>query len=331
MKRFIGAALAAVGTALGGTVVGAAGAEDFTPAVVFDMGSKFDKSFNEAAWNGAERFTAETGIPYREFEVTNPAMREQAIRNMARRGAQIVVAMGFAQAAAVEAVAREFPDTRFTLVDMVVDLPNVQSLIFKEHEGSFLVGMAAAMASKTGRIGFVGGMDIPLIRKFALGYVEGAKYVNPDIEIYQNMTGTTPAAWNDPTRGGELARSQFDRGADVVYAAAGGTGIGVYQAARDAGKLAIGVDSNQNYLHPGTMLTSMVKRVDVAVYEAFQSARDGSWKGGVQILGLAEDGVGWALDAHNRSLVSAEMEAAIERARQDIIAGRIVVTDYMAQ
>lgn len=335
MRRFIGAALAAVGTALGGTaggaVVGAAGAEDFAPAIVFDMGSKFDKSFNEAAWNGAERFKAETGIPYREFEVANPAMREQAIRNMARRGAQIVVAMGFAQAAAVEAVAREFPDTRFTLVDMVVDLPNVQSLIFKEHEGSFLVGMAAAMASKTGRIGFVGGMDIPLIRKFALGYVEGARYVNPDIEIYQNMTGATPAAWSDPTRGGELARSQFDRGADVVYAAAGGTGIGVYQAARDAGKLAIGVDSNQNYLHPGTMLTSMVKRVDVAVYEAFGSARDGSWKGGVQILGLAEDGVGWALDEYNRSLVSAEMEAAIERARQDIIAGRIVVTDYMAQ
>ena len=332
MKRLIGAVLAAVGmTAVGTTAVGTAGAADFTPAVVFDMGSKFDKSFNEAAWNGAERFKAETGIAYREFEVSNPAMREQAIRNMARRGARIVVAMGFAQAAAVEAVAREFPDTKFTLVDMVVDLPNVQSLIFKEHEGSFLVGMAAAMASKTGKVGFVGGMDIPLIRKFALGYVEGARYVNPDIEIYQNMTGTTPAAWNDPTRGGELARSQFDRGADVVYAAAGGTGIGVYQAARDAGKLAIGVDSNQNYLHPGTMLTSMVKRVDVAVYEAFKSARDGSWKGGVQILGLAEDGVGWALDEYNRRLVPAGMEAAIEQARQDIIAGRIVVTDYMAQ
>ena len=332
MKRLIGAVLAAVGmTAVGTTAVGTAGATDFTPAVVFDMGSKFDKSFNEAAWNGAERFKAETGIAYREFEVSNPAMREQAIRNMARRGARIVVAMGFAQAAAVEAVAREFPDTKFTLVDMVVDLPNVQSLIFKEHEGSFLVGMAAAMASKTGKIGFVGGMDIPLIRKFALGYVEGARYVNPDIEIYQNMTGTTPAAWNDPTRGGELARSQFDRGADVVYAAAGGTGIGVYQAARDAGKLAIGVDSNQNYLHPGTMLTSMVKRVDVAVYEAFKSARDGSWKGGVQILGLAEDGVGWALDEYNRRLVPAGMEAAIEQARRDIIAGRIVVTDYMAQ
>ena len=327
MKRLIVAALAAIGIAAGGM----AQAEDFTPAVVFDMGGKFDKSFNEAAFNGAEKFKADTGVQYREFEVTNPSMREQALRNMARRGAQVVVAMGFAQAAAVETVAQEFPETKFTLIDMVVDLPNVQSVIFKEHEGSFLVGMAAAMASQTGKVGFVGGMDIPLIRKFALGYVEGAKHVNPDIEIFQNMTGTTPAAWNDPTKGGELARSQFDRGADVVYAAAGGTGIGVYQAAKDAGKLAIGVDSNQNYIHPGTMLTSMIKRVDVAVYESFRAAQEGTWQGGIQVLGLAEDGVGWALDEHNRSLVSAEMEAAIEQARQDIIAGNIAVTDYMAQ
>ena len=327
MNRTIIGALAAVGIA----VAGMAQAEDFTPAVVFDMGGKFDKSFNEAAFNGAERFKADSGIQYRDFEVTNPSMREQALRNMARRGAQVVVAMGFAQAAAVETVAQEFPDTKFTLIDMVVDLPNVQSVIFKEHEGSFLVGMAAALASETGKVGFVGGMDIPLIRKFALGYVEGAKHINPDIEIYQNMTGTTPSAWNDPTRGGELARSQFDRGADVVYAAAGGTGIGVYQAAKDAGKLAIGVDSNQNYMHPGTMLTSMIKRVDVAVYESFRAAREGTWQGGIQILGLAEDGVGWALDEHNRSLIPAEVEAAIEQAREDIIAGRIAVTDYMAQ
>ena len=327
MKRLIVAALAAAGIAVGGM----AQAEDFTPAVVFDMGGKFDKSFNEAAFNGAEKFKADTGVQYREFEVTNPSMREQALRNMARRGAQVVVAMGFAQAAAVETVAQEFPETKFTLIDMVVDLPNVQSVIFKEHEGSFLVGMAAAMASSTGKVGFVGGMDIPLIRKFALGYVEGAKHVNPDIDIFQNMTGTTPAAWNDPTKGGELARSQFDRGADVVYAAAGGTGIGVYQAAKDAGKLAIGVDSNQNYIHPGTMLTSMIKRVDVAVYESFKAAQDGTWQGGIQVLGLAEDGVGWAVDEHNRSLVSDEMEAAVEQARQDIIAGTIRVTDYMTQ
>ncbi len=332
MKKLLIGILAALTLAVVGPFgLGTAKADDFAPAIVFDMGGKFDKSFNEAAYNGAEKFKGESGVAYREFEVTNPSQREQAMRNMARRGATIIVAMGFAQAAAVETVAKEFPDTKFTLIDMVVDLPNVQSVIFKEHEGSFLVGMAAAMASQTGKVGFIGGMDIPLIRKFALGYVEGAKYVNGDIEVFQNMTGTTPAAWNDPTKGGELARSQFDRGADVVYAAAGGTGVGVYQAAKDAGKFAIGVDSNQNYIHPGTMLTSMVKRVDVAVYDAFMSAKNGTWQGGFKVLGLAEDGVGFALDKYNRDLVSADMEAKIDAARQDIIAGKISVTDYMAQ
>jgi basic membrane protein A len=322
MKRTILAALAATAIATTAT------AADFKPAVVFDMGGKFDKSFNEAAYNGAERFKKETGINYREFEVTNVSQREQALRNMARRGANIVIAMGFAQASAVEKVAKEYPDVKFTLVDAVVDLPNVQSVVFKEHEGSFLVGMAAAMASKTGKVGFVGGMDIPLIRKFALGYVEGAKYVDKNIEVFENMTGTTPAAWNDPTKGGELARSQFDRGADVVYAAAGGTGLGVYQAAKDSGKLAIGVDSDQNYLHPGTMLTSMVKRVDVAVHDAFKTAMDGTWKGGIKVLGLKEKGVGYALDKYNRDLITPKMEARLNQARQDIIDGKIKVTDY---
>ena len=326
MKRVFLTIVAATAFALSG----AATAEEFLPAVVFDMGGKFDKSFNEAAYNGAQKFTADTGIAYRDFEVTNPSMREQAIRNMAKRGATVIIAMGFAQAAAVEKVAQEYPDVKFTLIDMVVDLPNVQSVVFKEHEGSFLVGMAAAMASKTGKVGFVGGMDIPLIRKFALGYVEGAKYVDPDVEVYQNMTGTTPQAWNNPAKGGELARSQFDRGADVVYAAAGGTGLGVYQAAKDAGKLAIGVDSNQNYLHPGTMLTSMIKRVDVAVYESFAAAKAGTWQPGIQVLGLAEDGVGYSIDEHNRGLISPDMEGEIEAARAGIIDGSIPVTDYTA-
>src|SRR6185436_17609004 len=169
-------------------------AQEFVPAIVFDMGGKFDKSFNEAAYTGAERFKKETGIAYREFEVTNEAQREQALRTMARRGSPIVVGIGFGQATGMDKVAREFPSLKFAIVDAVVDLPNVQSIVFKEHEGSFLVGMAAAMASKTGKIGFVGGMDIPLIRRFAVGYVEGARYVNPKIEVYQNMTGTTPAA-----------------------------------------------------------------------------------------------------------------------------------------
>ncbi len=321
----VGLVLAALG------VAGPARAQEFTPAIVYDMGGKFDKSFNEAAYNGAERFKKETGVAYREFEVTAEAQREQALRNMARRGSPIVVAVGFSQASGVEKVAKEFPNVKFAIIDAVVDLPNVQSIVFKEHEGSFLVGMAAAMASKTGKIGFVGGMDIPLIRKFALGYEEGARYVNPKIEIFQNMTGTTPAAWNDPTRGGELARSQFDRGADVVYAAAGATGLGVLQAAKDKGRLAIGVDSNQNYLHPGSVLTSMVKRVDQAVYEAFKTARDGTWKAGRRTLGVAEGGVGWALDEYNRSLVSQEMERRLQQARADIIAGKIKVTDFMAK
>ncbi len=319
MSLFAVAASLAAGTAL---------AQDLKPAVVFDMGGKFDRSFNEGIYNGVERFREETGIDYAEFEVTNESQREQALRRMARSGSDIVIAVGFAQAPALEVVAREFPDTKFTLIDMVVDLPNVQSVVFKEHEGSFLVGMLAAMASESNAVGFVGGMDIPLIRKFACGYEQGVHYVDPDMAVYQNMTGTTPAAWNDPSRGGELARSQFDRGADVVYAAAGGTGTGVYQAAADSGKLAIGVDSNQNYLHPGTMLTSMLKRVDVAAYDAFNDALNGSWEPGIKVLGLAEEGVGWALDEHNESLITQEMKDAVEAASAAIIAGDISVVDY---
>jgi basic membrane protein A and related proteins len=310
---------------------GAAAAQEYVPAIVFDMGGKFDKSFNQAAYEGAERFKKETGIAYREFEVTQPAQREQALQQLARRGATVVVAVGFAQASGVEKIAKEFPNVKFNIIDAAVDLPNVQSFLFQEHEGSFLVGMLAALASKTGKVGFVGGMDIPLIRKFALGYVEGVKHVNPTAEVFQNMTGTTPSAWNDPTKGAELARSQFGRGADIVYAAAGGTGVGVYQAAKDAGKFAIGVDSNQNYLHPGTMLTSMVKRVDVAVFEAFKSAREGSWKAGTRVLGLKEGAISWALDEHNRRIVTADMEAKLAQAEKDIIAGKIKVTDYTKQ
>ena len=324
MKRLIMAALAAF------AIAAPAAADDFKPAVIFDTGGKFDKSFNEAAYNGAERFKKETGVNYAEFEVTNESQREQSLRKLAQRGATVIVATGFAQAPALKTVAAEFPKVKFVIIDDVVDLPNVQSVIFKEHEGSFLVGVLAAMASKTGKVGFVGGMDIPLIRKFACGYVQGVKYVNPQDEVFQNMTGTTGDAWNDPTKGGELARSQFDRGADVVYAAAGGTGLGVYQAAKDAGKLAIGVDSNQNYIHPGTMLTSMLKRVDLATYNAFKTAQDGTWKPGLQVLGLKEEGVGWALDDNNKPLITADMQAKVEAAKKDIVGGTIKVHDYTA-
>ena len=311
-------------------VAGTAQAAEFKPAVVFDMGGKFDKSFNEGVYNGVEKFAKESGVKYREFEVTNATQREQAIRRMAQRGADPVLGVGFAQAPAIAKVAKEFPNTRFAIIDMVVDLPNVQSIVFKEQEGSFLVGVLAAAASKTGKVGFVGGMDIPLIRRFACGYVQGVKWQNKNGEVYQNMTGTTPSAWNDPAKGAELARSQFDRGADVVYAAAGGTGVGVYQAAKDSGKLAIGVDSNQNHLHPGTMLTSMLKRVDVAAYNVFKTASDGTFKPGITVLGLAENGVGWALDENNAALVSDAMKARVTMAEKGILDGSIKVHDYMA-
>ena len=311
-------------------LLSSASAADYAPAVVYDMGGKFDKSFNEAAYNGAEQFKSESNVEYRDFEPNNPSQREQALRRLAQRGANPIVAVGFSYAPALEKVAAEFPDTRFTIIDMVVDKPNVQSVVFKEHEGSFVVGALAAMASSSGKVGFIGGMDIPLIRRFACGYEQGAKYINDAAEVLQNMTGTTPAAWNDPSKGAELAKSQFDRGADVVYAAAGGTGTGVYQAAKDNSKLAIGVDSNQNHLQPGTMLTSMVKRVDLAVYNAFKAGMDGSWQAGVQVLGLAEGGVGWALDEHNQSLISDDMKAKVAEIEAAIADGSINVHDYMA-
>ena len=295
------------------------------PAVIYDMGGKFDKSFNQAAFDGAERWKKESGKAYLEFEISNPAQREQAKRRMAERGATPIVGIGFAQGSSMEKVAKDFPKLQFAIIDSVVQLPNVQSIVFKEHEGSFLVGMMAAMASKTGKVGFVGGMDIPLIRKFQCGFEQGAKYANPKAEVSANMTGTTPTAWNDPARGAELAKAQFAKGVDVIFAAAGGTGVGVYQAAKDAGKLAIGVDSNQNHLHPGTMLTSMVKRVDVAVYNSFKQH-----KPGVTSLGLKEGGVDYALDQNNAKLVSADMKAKVDAAKADIVSGKIKVVDYMA-
>ncbi|MCK6421634.1 MAG: BMP family ABC transporter substrate-binding protein [Aquabacterium sp.] len=295
------------------------------PAIVYDMGGKFDKSFNEAAYNGAERWKKETGKAYLDFEIANEAQREQALRRMAQKGANPIIGVGFSQGSAIEKVSKDFPKLSFVIIDSVVKQPNVESIVFKEHEGSFLVGMMAAIASKSGKVGFVGGMDIPLIRKFQCGYEQGVKYANPKAEIYANMTGTTASAWNDPTRGAELAKAQFAKGADVVFAAAGGTGMGVYQAAKDAGKLAIGVDSNQNHLQPGTMLTSMVKGVDVAVYNAAKKSTPG-----VSSLGLKEGAVDYALDKHNEKLVTPEMKKRVDAAKADIVAGKIKVADYMA-
>jgi basic membrane protein A len=301
-----------------------------SPAVVYDKAGKFDKSFNEAVFNGVKRFTADTGISVREVEPTNEAQVEQGLKKLAKRGNSPIVAVGFSQANAVSAAAQAYPDTKFTLIDMVVSEANVQNIVFKEHEGSFLVGALAAMKSETGTIGFVGGMDIPLISRFGCGYEQGAKHINANIKVIHNMTGSTPAAFGNPSKGGELTRSQIESGADVIFAAAGGTGLGVYQAAADAGKWAIGVDSNQNHLQPGTMLTSMVKRVGEAAYKSYEAANNGTWTAGVSVMGLAEGGVDWALDEHNRALVTADMEAKVNALKASIIAGDISVHDYMS-
>jgi len=305
-----------------------AGIASADPAIIYDLGGKFDRSFNEAAFNGAERWKAESGGSYKELEMQSEAQREQALRRLAEAGANPVVMTGFAFGDVLAKVAPDFPDTKFAIIDMVVDAPNVKSVVFNEHEGSYLVGMMAALASKSGTVGFIGGMDIPLIRKFGCGYAQGVKAVNPDATVVMNMTGDTPAAWNDPVKGAELAKAQKAQGADVIYAAAGGTGIGVLQAAADEGILSIGVDSNQNHLHPGKVLTSMLKRVDNAVYEAFKEGGDLST--GINVMGLANEGVGYAMDDNNAPLVSAEMAAAVDDAAAKIKSGEITVHDYMS-
>ncbi len=310
-------ALAAAALAAGALAVQA------QPAIIFELGGKNDKSFGQAAWEGAERWKKATGKPYLEFEIAGAAQREQAARRFAQRGANPIVGVGFPQASSIEAVAREFPKLSFAIVDMVVALPNVQSFVYREHEGAFLAGQLAALASKSGKLGFVGGQDIPLVRKVLCGYEQGARYANPKVQVISAMTGTTNAAWTDPARGAELTRTQAAQGADVIFAAAGTTGLGVLQAAADLGLLGIGVDSNQNGLHPGRMLTSMLKRTDVAVFQAFSGVQPG-----VTTLGLKEGGLDLAYDEHNARLVTPAMRASVEAAKADIIAGRLVVADW---
>lgn len=319
MHKLLGAA---AGIAL---TAGAAAAD---PALIFDLGGKFDKSFNEAAFTGAQRWAEETGGKFAEIELQSDAQREQALRRFAEAGANPIVMAGFAFGDALGQVAADYPDTKFTIIDMVVDAPNVRSVVFNEHEGSYLVGMLAAQASKSGTVSFIGGMDIPLIRRFACGYAQGVKAVNPDATVISNMTGTTGAAWNDPVKGSEITKAQISQGSDVVFAAAGGTGVGVLQTAADEKILSIGVDANQNYLHSGQVLTSMMKRVDNAVYAAFTDGAD--MEAGFSVMGVANGGVGYAMDEHNASLVSAEMQAVVEAASAKIASGELAVHDYMS-
>ena len=325
--------------------------------IVFDTGGKDDRSFNAAAWAGVK--CAETGmlpdrtpcgkpaldIVLRDVEPGTPNAIEPAMRAFAERGYDLVIGVGFAQAPIMQAVARDYPRIRFAIIDGVIleddgktPKSNVASLVFKEHEGSYLVGIIAAMTSRTGTVGFVGGMDIPLIRRFEKGYEEGAKAANPRIRVIQNYVGVTDAAWKNPGKGKELSLAQIDNGADVIFTAAGNSGLGAFDAVEQKGTaqgrathFVIGVDSNQNGLKPGFVLTSMVKRVDNAVYDIVREVTSGTFKGGFHVFGLESDGVGYVIDRYNKDLVSPGAVAAAEEAKKKIIAGQITVTDAMAQ
>jgi basic membrane protein A len=305
--------------------------------IVFDIGGKDDRSFNAAAWQGVNRAAKDLPIVLRDVEPGDPTSIEPAMRAFAERGYDLIIGVGFAQTPHIEEVAKDYPYLNFAIVDGVSQLPNVASLIFKEHEGSYLVGMIAAMTSRTGILGFVGGMDVPLIHKFEVGYEEGAKAVNPKIRVIPNYIGVTDAAWNDPVKGKELARTQIEKGVDVIFAAAGNSGLGAFDAVEQYGKdddghahrFVIGVDSNQNWVKPGFVLTSMVKRVDNAVYQIVKDRVENRPIGGVHVYGLENEGIGYAVDQYNKDLIPQSIIQEVEAAKQRIISGQIKVTNAM--
>ena len=312
--------------------------------IVFDIGGKDDRSFNAAAWEGVKRAAQDFPIVLRDVEPGDPTSIEPAMRAFAERGFDLIIGVGFAQTPIMQDVASDYPNIRFAIIDGVIlkrdaqgkpiegqFAENVASLIFKEHQGSYLVGMLAAKKSQTGTIGFIGGMDIPLIHKFETGYEEGARSVNPNIRVIDNYVGVTDAAWNNPGKGKELAVSQIGKGADVIFTAAGNSGLGAFDAAEQYGKLVIGVDSNQNMVKPGFVLTSMVKRVDNAVYDIVNNVKNKQFQGGIHVFGLDKDGVAFSLDEFNQSLIEAKTLQEVEVARQKIIRGEIEVTDAMGK
>lgn len=296
--------------------------------LVLDKGGKDDKSFNTSAYEGAKKAEKELGIELKYVEATDSSSLENLHRNFAQKKYDLVIGIGFAQMDAVKKVASLFPQTHFAIVDGEVSAPNVRSLLFEEHEGSFLMGAAAAMKSKTGVVGFIGGMDIPLIRRFQKGYDAGVKHVNSKATVINNYIGVTGEAWNNPAKAKEMALSQIGQKADVIFHAAGASGAGVFDAAADKKIFAIGVDSNQNWIKPGVVLTSMLKRVDLAVYETIKSVSQNKFEGGIIRYGLKDSGVDWALDTHNEKLWSAAEKAKLEEIKKQIVNGKIKVPDY---
>ena len=303
--------------------------------VVFDVGGRGDKSFNDGAYLGAERAMRELGADVRFVEPGEGSDREAGLRLLAAQGMDLVIGVGFIFSDDLTQLAKEYPNVHFAGVDYAlgtdaqgntIEPPaNLAALKFREEQGSFLVGAMAALVSKNKEVGFVGGMDIPLIHKFEAGYRAGVRQVCPDCRVIAQYAGVTPEAFRNPGRGKELALSQYNQGVDVIFHASGSTGLGVFEAARATGKLAIGVDADQYAEAPGYVLTSMVKGVDNAVYDAIRGVSDGSFHGGIYWLGLKEGGVRYVYDQNNRALIPPAVHARVEQLKAEIIAGRIQV------
>ena len=303
--------------------------------VVFDMGGRGDKSFNDGAYIGAERAVKELGARVRFIEPGEGSDREAGLRLLAAEGMDLVIGVGFIFTDDLTQLAREYPNTRFAGVDYSVATdkdgkiipppPNLAALKFREEEGSFLVGALAGLVGKSKKVGFVGGMNFPLIHKFEMGYKAGVKAVCPDCEVIAQYAGVTPEAFRNPGKGKELALSQYQQGVNVIFHASGSTGLGVFEAARQTGKLAIGVDADQYNEAPGYVLTSMVKGVDNATFDVIKRVKEGRFKGGIYQYGLAQNGVGYVYDANNEKLIPPDVRAKLEQLKQEIIAGRIKV------
>jgi basic membrane protein A len=301
---------------------------EFKVGLVLDRGGKDDKSFNASAYEGASEAKKKLGIYLKYVEASDDNAFEPLMRAFAQKDYDLIIGIGFAQKETVQKVAAQFPRTHFAIVDAQVDAPNVRSLMFEEHEGAYIVGAIAALTSQTGKIGFIGGMDVPLIRRFEMGYEAGAKKINPQITVLANFCGVTSEAWNNPPKGKELALAQYDSGADVVFAAAGASGVGVFDAAEERKKFAIGVDSNQDWVKPGFILTSMLKRVDLAVFDVVQESQAGKFTAGLKRFGLADKGVDYSVDPYNQKILTEPVRQRADELKSEIIAGKIVVPDY---
>ncbi len=297
-------------------------------ALILDKGSKDDKSFNAAAYEGATKAQKELGIELKYVEATDSNAFEGLHRSFAKKNFDLIIGVGFSQIEAIKKVSAQNPKINFVIVDGEIVAPNVRSLMFEEHEGSFLVGALAALKTKTNKVSFIGGMDVPLIRRFAVGYAAGAKHVNPKITVLENYIGISDEAWNNPAKAKELARSQYSGGSDIIFVAAGASGVGVFDAAQETKHFAIGVDSNQNWMRPGFILTSMLKRADVAVFDAIQLAKENKFKAGTVRYNIENKGIDYSVDEFNKTLITPDMLKKLDEFKAQILAKKIVVPDY---